>query len=99
MKKLSPIHLSDVWLVTERKFPALRVLGVHGVHSPPLTCTDDLDTRCPPPASRCPRCPRGVHMTDPETDEEFWHIAIMSILAEIRQDVDSLRIPASDADD
>lgn len=38
-------------------------------------------------------------MTDPEIDEEFWHLAIMSILAEIRQDVDSLRIPASDADD
>lgn len=40
-------------------------------------------------------------MSDPVMDEEFWNIAIMSVLSDIRSDIHAmmLRIPASDAED
>jgi len=38
-------------------------------------------------------------MTDP--DEEFWNIAIMSVLADIRSDINAmlLGVPAADAEE
>lgn len=40
-------------------------------------------------------------MSDPVMDEEFWYLAAMSVLAEIRSDIHAMQlgIPASDDED